>query len=203
MRLPLCLPLLLATSFAFGQNLHELKTDLVLPFVSIAHLGYEFIPRSRLGIETNMWYSWAEKGNYYIPPISMHPEAIGTSIPTKHQVLVATIGAKYYFFNKRNGTGLFLGGYLRQDILTSHPDKRYEYLFLNNYGYPNYNQGIYKKGLLRFGLGALAGYKYLIGQHLLLEAGVGVDWPIFYKANPNIVATDWFGIPMIRAGYRF
>ncbi len=68
MRLLVSFPFLFTASFAFSQKLHELKTDVVLPFFQFAHLSYEFNPEGRLGAEANLWYSWAEKASYYVPP---------------------------------------------------------------------------------------------------------------------------------------
>ncbi len=94
MRFILSLAFLLATSFAFGQKLHELKTDILTPFVNIAHLAYEFNPGGRLGIEAGTWCRWSEKGTYYVPTTSTEPEAMGTYIYVNQQVLIATVAAK-------------------------------------------------------------------------------------------------------------
>lgn len=199
MRLPLCLPLLLATSFAFGQNLHELKTDLVLPFVSIAHLSYEFIPTDYLGVEINLWYRWGMEGDYYIPPTSTYYEAAGTLIPAKQQVLIATVAAKYYFFRPAPASGAYVGAYVREDVLTTRRDGSYPYLFVSQYGGGSTNDlNRQHNRQLRLAAGLAVGYKRLIGMHILVEAGLGFDLCLIKK-----LYEEWGGIPMLRVGYRF
>ena len=192
---------LLVTSIAFGQKIHEIKTDVVLPFVDIAHLSYEFNPEGRFGVEANVWYSWAEEGNYFVPPTSTFYEDEGIAVPTKQQVLIYTIAGKHYFFKKGNGTGLYLGGYLRQDVRVSHPDDRYDYLVLYTYSSPGEN--ILNKQTLRSALGALAGYKCLIGKRLIVEAGIGIDVDLLQGLESRNAYINWTGIPSLKAGYRF
>lgn len=188
---PTCLfPFLLLTSLAFGQNLHEVKTDLVSPFARIANLCYEFKPEGRLGVEVNFWYRWAEPVLYYVPP--------RTYITTTYQVLITTIAAKYYFSHKQNGTGLYLGGYLRQDILASQPDARYQFYALTNYFLDSDNGKVRRYQRLRLALGGLTGYKHLIGKHVVLEGGVGLDFDLSEGQR-----FDMAGIPALKVGYRF
>ncbi len=134
--------------------------------------------------------------------MSIFNDAEGTYIPTKQQVLIYTIAGKYYFSNKRNGTGLYLGSYLRQDVLVSHRDRRYIYFNLNNYSYISDVEDVRKKQTLRTAIGALGGYKCLIGKHLIVEAGIGIDLNLLRKFNAGDYI-DWMGIPSIKAGYRF
>ena len=188
------LPLLLVAHLAYAQNRHEIKADLLLPFFKTPHLSYEFMPNEALGIETSLFYRFAEEGNYYIPPTTLFYEAVGTIIPTHQQVLIATVAAKYYFFRPAPASGVFVGGYVRDDVLISPRDYRYSYLFLNLYenGY-NYQ---YQRQL-RLAAGLSFGYKYMFGQHFLLEASLGLDIPI-EKSRFD----DLYGIPGLRLGYR-
>ncbi len=191
--------LLLTTSFAYGQHHHELKTDLVVPFFKIAHLSYEFIPANYLGVEANLWYRWGLEGNYQIPPMTTFYEDVGTFIPALQQVFIATVAAKYYFLRPAPASGAYLGGYLREDVLTTQRDGSYAYLFVDQYGGGQANNlNRQHNRQLRLAAGLMAGYKRLIGKHVLVEAGLGFDLSLIKK-----LYEDWAGIPMVRIGYRF
>ncbi|MEO6037215.1 MAG: hypothetical protein ABIQ93_02300, partial [Saprospiraceae bacterium] len=188
MRPTLLLTFLFLSSFAFAQDRHELKTDLVTPFFRIAHLSYELIPAESWGIEGNLWYNWAEDGSYYVPPIVIFNDAEGTYIPVKQQVLTATVATKFYFFRPAPASGAFAGAYLREDVLLSPWNHNYAYLFLIGYGGAGQNFQYHRQ--LRFATGLQLGYKYVIGRHFLAEASLGLDINPFEKYPFE----DWYGI---------
>ncbi len=189
--------LLLLSQVVIGQNRHELKTDLVLPFFQATHLSYEFIPTDYLGIETSLWYRWNMEGNYYLPDNAIEPSRV--AFPAKQQVLIATIAAKYYFIRPAPASGAFVGAYMREDLLTTNRDHTYRELYIDQYGGGSANNlNRQHNRQLRLAAGLLIGYKRILGQHWLLEACIGVDLCLVKKLYDDVA-----GIPMVRIGYRF
>ncbi len=84
---------------------------------------------------------------------------------------------------------------MREDVLISRRDHDYDYLFISNYSIGNNYQ---RNRQLRLAAGLQAGYKYLIGKHILLEASIGFDHGFF----ENERLEDYAGILGVRLGYR-
>jgi len=190
--------------FAFftsaAQKAHELKADVLMPFFKGAHLSYEYVPNGKLGIEFEARYRWGVDGAYRIsPPNATNPliDYYVTFIDAPQQVLTLTLAGKYYFVSG-NGRGVFTGGYMRNDILVTREIDLYEELTI-----PEYDYYTLEKRRLRVGVGALAGYKFLIKQHLAVEVGIGAD----VRLNEMQTYVD-SGFPIaciltLKAGYRF
>ncbi len=197
--------LLFAAQTAFGQKIHEIKTDLLLPFVPGGHLAYEFIPEKRLGVEVEARYRWNVNGHYSNEgPISPPcPTTECESLPLfllNQKVLTINISAKFYLLKKRSGSGPYVGAYVREDWLLSRRDPVYAYLYLPEY-YVNDRIQPVQSSNLRNSIGLLAGYKFLFWKHWTLEASMGIDWD-YRSLFGDRTEMDWAGIPSLKAGYR-
>ncbi len=191
---------------AFGQKIHEIKTDVLLPLVvNGAHLAYEFIPEKRLGVELEARYRWNVNGHYSNEgPISAPCPSIECEYPLfirQQKVLTININAKFYLMKKRSGSGPYAGAYVREDWLLSRRDRGYEYLYIPEYYLSGQSQPVQNRNL-RNSIGLLAGYKFLLWKHWTLEASMGLDWdyPSLFGDRSNDV--DPSGIPSLKAGYR-
>lgn len=197
-----CIFFLLIASFSLkSQKIHEVKADVLLPFFGGVHFSYEYIPNGILGIEFEARYRWAVDGAYRIaPPNATNPLVFYdvTFVEADQQVLTLTLAGKYYFIEKRKGIGLFVGGYLRSDVLLTPKIDLYDELTL-----PEYNYKPQTTRHLRNGLGVMAGYNYVFKEHLLIEIGMGFDINLDMMFHSGEGGVDIAGIPTMKAGYRF
>lgn len=178
---------------AFGQKIHEIKTDLLLPFVPGAHLAYEFIPQKRLGVELEARYRWNVDG-YDNCPLCCDPP------PSRQRVLTFNLNAKFYLLRKNPGSGLYAGAYIREDWRVSPPDPESGYLSIPEYRLPIREAQLNERNL-RNSIGLLAGYKFLLWKRWALEASMGLDWDYRWLFGDRL-ERDWTGIPSLKAGYR-
>ena len=190
--------LLFAAQTAFGQKIHEIKTDLLLPLVvNGAHLAYEFIPQKRLGVELEARYRWGVDGYYYnfyncFECIEMRTSA--------QKVLTLNLNTKFYFLKNYGGSGAYAGAYVRGDWRLSRRDPAYEYFSIPDY-YLNVRSQQPQNRNLRNSIGLLAGYKLLFWKHWTLEASMGLDWDYRWLFGDR-TKMEWNGIPSLKAGYR-
>ena len=187
--------LLFAAQTAFGQKIHEIKTDLLLPFVPGGHLAYEFIPEKRLGIELEGRYRQNLEGYYPYPCNTC--EIISQN---DQKVLTLNVNAKFYVSKNSGGRGAYVGAYVREDWRLGARESTSQYQFLPEYSISIRPQPI-QKIMLRNSIGILAGYKFLFWKHWTLEASMGLDWDYRWLFGDRI-EMDWNGIPSLKAGYR-
>jgi hypothetical protein len=189
---------LIASFSASGQKIHELKADVLLPFFQGAHLSYEYIPNGKLGIEFEARYRWGVDGRYVNPPENLDPAIFWEYKDAPQKVLTLSLAGKYYPLKSKNGSELFLGAYLRNDLLVSKKDNIYKVLLV-----PEYSSAHQDDRRLRNGFGALAGYKYVFGEHWVIEIGAGFDVNLDVMFNSDNDELDFACIPTLKAGYRF
>lgn len=184
--------LLFAAQTAFGQKIQEIKTDLALPLVRGVHLGYEFMPDPQWGLELEARYRWAVEGYANCPVCEV--------LPSHQRVLLLTLLAKFYLPNKRLGSGLYAGAYMREDWRMSPPSPISGYLIIPEYRLPIMGPQTDEMHL-RSSIGVLAGYKFVAWKRLVLEASLGLDWDYRWLFGDRY-GTDWTAIPSLKAGYR-
>ena len=182
---------------AFGQKIHEIKTDLLLPFVPGAHLAYEFIPQKRLGVELEARYRWDVDG-FYDRPNSCGGCNELTRVGQK--VLTLTLNAKFYFLKNKAGSGAYAGAYMREDWQISRRDLAYEYFYIPEYF--DGKAGPSQSRSLRSGVGVLAGYKFVLRQRWTVEASLGIDKNYRWLFGERSKGEELAGIPSLKAGYR-
>ncbi len=91
---------------------------------------------------------------------------------------------------------------MREDWLLSHPERQYESFQLwHNYAFWKQGDG----NSIRLGVGVVAGYKRMIGKHLLVEVSLGYDTNLYawLAPRPEFFDMDIAGIPGVKAGWRF
>jgi hypothetical protein len=173
--------------------MHDFKTDLLLPLVRGVHLGYEFMPRPKWGLELEARYRWAVRGYINCPMCRVLSSE-------DQRVLTLNLNAKFYLLKKTPGSGLYLGAYVREDRLLSPPDPVSGYDILPDYRLPIRDAQPFSK-YLRSSVGILAGYKFVAWKRLVLEASMGLDWDYRWLFGDRY-GMDWTGIPSLKAGYR-
>ncbi len=197
--------------FAFftsvAQKVHEVKTDVLMPFIKGAHLSYECIPTGQFGFELEARYRWDVRGEYRIgPPNSTNPliDYHTYFIDADQQALTLTFAIKYYFLNEHDGNGLYAGAYLRNDILTTRKIDFHETLVVPEYEY-NTTGKPEEQGErhLRNGLGILSGYKFMLAEHFFLEFALGFDLNMDTWFRSENRKAEVACIPTLKAGYRF
>lgn len=185
---------LFAVQMAFGQKIHEVKTDILIPMVSGVHVGYEFIPEKRWGLELEARYRWKVEGWPLVVCAGCDPPLV------YQKVVTFNMNTKFYFPCKADGSGAYVGGYLRMDQLLS-PLNASSSLFIPEY-YVNEQVRPIQNKSLRSGIGILAGYKFIVWKRLVLEASMGMDWDYRWIFANQRNGFDWSGIPSLKAGYR-
>lgn len=181
---------------AYGQVIHEVKADVFLPFFQTIHVSYEIVPKGRLGVEIDFFHQWFED-NLGVPSSTPSPEPIPQFTYYKKGNAHLTLAAKYYLFKKHAGAGLYAGVYLHE-VFESYREKKYwqDYYALSGKPAPD------PEKQLHFGLGLLAGYKWLIAKRFLVEPSVGMDYGQTYQNVYIPSQREWWGIPAIKLGYR-
>lgn len=188
---------LFAVQMAFGQKIHEVKTDILMPMVSGVHVGYEFIPEKRWGLELEARYRWKVPG-YQSGTCSRCDQPL---VFSDNNVLTINLSAKFYLPKNASGSGVFAGLYAREDLLLSSPDPTFGYDHIPEYYLP-IREAQPLTRYLRSGIGILAGYKFIAWKRLVLEASMGMDWDYRWIFANQRNGFDWSGIPSLKAGYR-
>lgn len=184
---------LFAAHTAFGQKIHEIKTDLLLPTLAKgAHLAYEVVLEKKWGLELEARYRWGVEGYINCPTCDV--------LPSRQRVFTFNLNAKVYFLDNPPGVGPYAGAYLREDWRVSPPDPVFGYLIIPEYHLPIW-EAQPDEPHLRRSIGLLAGYKFLLWKRWTLDACMGLDWDYRWLFGDRR-GMDWTGIPSLKAGYR-
>lgn len=189
---------LFAVQMAFGQKIHEVKTDVLMPIVPAIHVGYEFIPEKRWGLELEARYRWKVQGYRSTNCF----ECDKPPLASDQNVLTINLNAKFYLPKNASGGGAFVGLYVREDILLSRFRQDSTDFYIPEYYIDERVQPLQSNNL-RSGIGILAGYKFIAWKRLILEASMGMDWDYRWIFANQRNSFDWSGIPSLKAGYRF
>ena len=163
--------IVLQSNLIFGQIKHELSIDGIGAILNRIDFipTYELVVNKKIGIELELGFDTSTRYlNFHNLP---SPE------PYSQRRFNPAIGGKYYFSNKKHGSGFYLGPYFRLDFLTRIDEKfgeRWGELRMRNP--PNWVE----KGLRTYFYGIHGGWKFLIKSRIIIE-------PEFFWFSQNFV----------------
>jgi hypothetical protein len=181
--------ILVANLWLTAQKTHEIKTDLMSPFLGIGHLAWEYAPLKRWSVELGFWGNHQEQAGYWNSNSDVgYFEDINIGI--------FTLSGRYYLMDKQ-ASGPFMGFYWREDWRFSRINQDYEDATVAAYRLYSTSKEFPRN--LRQAIGPQLGWKFLFKKHYLLELSMGFDWSVQY---PEKLIELSFGLPGVKFGYR-
>ncbi len=172
-----------------AQKTHEIKTDLLSPFLGIGHLAWEYAPLKRWSVELGFWGNHQEQAGYWNSNNNL-------SYFKDINIGIFTLTARYYLFDKQ-ASGPFMGIYWREDWRFSRINQTYENAAVAFYRLYSSTKKFPRN--LRQAIGPQLGWKFTFKSHYLLELSIGFDWSVQYPEKINELS---FGLLGLKVGYR-
>lgn len=173
----------------WGQAQHELKLGILSSLDKQPRLIYEYTDGTRLGFEAQAGYF--DRFLYVNTADSLG--VIQNSESFTQNFLVLGAAMKIYFEPNAKGAGAFFGVNFRHEIKVSE-EKGFDETFLEVYGEapPSEADDL-------FSLGAIVGYKWLIGGHWIIEPQLGYSRNLIRSVNTK----EYITTITLSLGYRF
>lgn len=194
---------LCCTSSVVAQSFHELKIEVIGLLNEDIITSYEVGLSEHIGVEVTMGF---DLSNAIITESQIITEGdIQRLNFLKFEFSQArfnpSVGAKYYFSNKKIGSGFFLGPHVGADVLLNRDQGyaiKWEEVF-SSIG----NERRKSEGLKSINPGLIFGYKWLLKSHFILELKglLLAEQPVGVGASEASRGFD--GDAVFNIGYRF